>query len=468
MTLKSIKYENGKLEILDQLLLPDVTKYIPVLGVETGWQVINKMQVRGAPAIAIVGCLSLAVELRKEVFDSKKVLRQEVEGKLNYLVSARPTAVNMKMATEELITLVNLIDKDDAVKPEEMKAKFIAAIEAMLEKDVADNRAIGDAGARAILSHAPDDYLTRVLTHCNTGSLATAGYGTALGVIRNLHTRKRLGDHARDHYFMSMCTALRHGHTIKVQLVCDSMVAALMRSRNISSVVVGADRVAANGDTANKIGTYQNISDEKFTQLFEALPENTHLETLSLTNTGMTDPLALKLADALEHNNTLRVVNVETNFISPLVIVRLIKSLLATTSIEEFRASNQANLADRPKGRAHNHQKHPSNDIPRTTQYYEGLDKLRFILTSSPLAQNILNSTPRTTFKCPPNLQNILAHHKLSDPATNNNKQHQAKGSYTCNKHRQAKGSYPCNKHHQAKGSYPCNKHHQAKRFLHL
>nr|CAD7448059.1 unnamed protein product [Timema bartmani] len=64
----------------------------------------------------------------------------------------------------------------------------------MLEKDVADNRAIGDAGARAILSHAPDDYLTRVLTHCNTGSLATAGYGTALGVIRNLHTRKRLGE----------------------------------------------------------------------------------------------------------------------------------------------------------------------------------------------------------------------------------------------------------------------------------
>nr|CAD7578889.1 unnamed protein product [Timema californicum] len=152
----------------------------------------GELEVRGAPAIAIVGCLSLAVELRKEVFDSKKVLRQEVEGKLNYLVSARPTAVNMKMATEELITLVNLIDKDDSIKPEEMKAKFIAAIEAMLEKDVADNHAIGDAGARAILSHAPDDYLTRVLTHCNTGSLATAGYGTALGVIRNLHTRKRL------------------------------------------------------------------------------------------------------------------------------------------------------------------------------------------------------------------------------------------------------------------------------------
>ncbi|XP_021919113.1 tropomodulin isoform X3 [Zootermopsis nevadensis] len=85
----------------------------------------------------------------------------------------------------------------------------------------------------------------------------------------------------------------------------------------------------------------KNISEEKFTQLFEALPNNTHLETLSLTNTAMTDPTALKLAEALEHNNTLRVVNVETNFISPAVIVRLIKSLLTTKSIEEFRASNQ-------------------------------------------------------------------------------------------------------------------------------
>ncbi|KAJ9596719.1 hypothetical protein L9F63_012261, partial [Diploptera punctata] len=80
---------------------------------------------------------------------------------------------------------------------------------------------------------------------------------------------------------------------------------------------------------------------EKFTQLFEALPANTHLETLSLTNTGMTDTSALKLADALEQNNTLRVVNVETNFISPSVIVRLMKSLLATKTVEEFRASNQ-------------------------------------------------------------------------------------------------------------------------------
>lgn len=86
---------------------------------------------------------------------------------------------------------------------------------------------------------------------------------------------------------------------------------------------------------------FQNISDEKFEELFNALPSNTHLETLSLTNVGLTDRCALKLSEALEHNNTLRVVNVETNFISPPVIVKLIKALLKTKSVEEFRASNQ-------------------------------------------------------------------------------------------------------------------------------
>lgn len=95
MALESIRYNNGKLEILDQLLLPAQNKYVSVKGVEDGWKVINRMQVRGAPAIAIVGCLSLAVEIFGETYADKKSLRQEIEGKLNYLVSARPTAVNV-------------------------------------------------------------------------------------------------------------------------------------------------------------------------------------------------------------------------------------------------------------------------------------------------------------------------------------------------------------------------------------
>ncbi|KAJ8973574.1 hypothetical protein NQ317_001600 [Molorchus minor] len=262
MSLRAIKYENNTLEILDQLLLPAQTKYISVRGVEDGWKVINKMQVRGAPAIAIVGCLSLAVELKNEKFESKKQMRQEIEGKLNYLVSSRPTAVNMKIAAEELIDLANQLSKDDSVSLDEMKAKFLQTIEDMLAKDIADNKAIGDYGAKEILARVSGDHLVRVLTHCNTGSLATANYGTALGVIRTLHKMKRL-EHiycteTRPYNQGARLTAYELVHDkIPATLIVDSMVAAVLKHRNVTAVVVGADRVAANGDTANKIGTYQ-------------------------------------------------------------------------------------------------------------------------------------------------------------------------------------------------------------------
>ncbi|XP_046609966.1 methylthioribose-1-phosphate isomerase isoform X2 [Neodiprion virginianus] len=262
MTLRAIKWEDGKLEILDQILLPVISKYVAVKGVEDGWKVINKMQVRGAPAIAIVGCLSLAVEIQPEVFTDKKSLRQEIEGKLNYLVSARPTAVNMKIAAEDLITLSNQLSKDDSVSPADMKERFLKAIDAMLEKDIADNKAIGRHGAQAILNNGAGDSLVRVLTHCNTGSLATAGYGTALGVIRTLHADKKLEQvyctETRPYNQGARLTAYELVHEkMPATLICDDMVAALMKSRTISAVIVGADRVAANGDTANKIGTYQ-------------------------------------------------------------------------------------------------------------------------------------------------------------------------------------------------------------------
>lgn len=135
-------------------------------------------------------------------------------------------------------------------------------IEFMLEKDISDNKAIGENGARAILGPGDGTGNIRVLTHCNTGSLATAGYGTALGVIRSLYAAGRL-EHVyctetRPYNQGARLTAYELVHDkIPCTLVVDSMVAALMRVKRIHAVVVGADRVVANGDTANKIGTYQ-------------------------------------------------------------------------------------------------------------------------------------------------------------------------------------------------------------------
>ncbi|CAH2071628.1 unnamed protein product, partial [Iphiclides podalirius] len=233
-----------------------------VMGVEDGWKVINKMQVRGAPAIAIVGCLSLAIELLNNNTTEKKIMRQEIEGKLNYLVSARPTAVNIKLAAEALLNLANSLNADENVSVEAFKERFITSIESMLKKDIEDNKAIGTFGCEAILNTLKCDGQVTVLTHCNTGSLATAGYGTALGVIRSLFESNKL-EHVyctetRPYNQGARLTAYELVHEkIPATLIVDSMVAALMHARKITAVVVGADRVAANGDTANKIGTYQ-------------------------------------------------------------------------------------------------------------------------------------------------------------------------------------------------------------------
>ncbi|KAG7307888.1 Methylthioribose-1-phosphate isomerase [Plutella xylostella] len=250
MSLESIKYKRGHLEILDQLLLPLQTRYVTIKGVEDGWKVINKMQVRGAPAIAIVGCLSLAVELLNDNSSDKKIMRQEIEGKLNYLVSARPTAVNIKLATDDLINLANTLSADENVTPNDFKERFISSIEGMLTKDIEDNKAIGRYGCETILKQLDGDGQVRVLTHCNTGSLATAGYGTALGVIRSLHESKRL-EHVyctetRPYNQGARLTAYELLHErVPATLLVDSMVAALMATRRVDAVVVGADRVSS-------------------------------------------------------------------------------------------------------------------------------------------------------------------------------------------------------------------------------
>lgn len=135
-------------------------------------------------------------------------------------------------------------------------------IEYMLEKDISDNKAIGENGARLILGPGDNTGCVRILTHCNTGSLATAGYGTALGVVRSLHAAGRL-EHVyctetRPYNQGARLTAYELVHDkIPCTLIVDSMVGALMRVKRVHAVVVGCDRVAANGDTANKIGTYQ-------------------------------------------------------------------------------------------------------------------------------------------------------------------------------------------------------------------
>ncbi|XP_062091128.1 methylthioribose-1-phosphate isomerase [Humulus lupulus] len=262
-TLQAICYKRGSLQLLDQRKLPLETVYLDIRDATDGWHAIKDMVVRGAPAIAIAAALSLAVEvfnlegLDGAVNDSVSYLIM----KLDYLVSSRPTAVNLSDAATKLKEVIS----NAAATATEGKSVFQAYIEAaemMLEDDVTSNKAIGSFGANFILyQQLNNPEKLSVLTHCNTGSLATAGFGTALGVIRALHAEGVLEraycTETRPFNQGSRLTAFELVHEkIPATLIADSAAAALMQAGRVNAVVVGADRVAANGDTANKIGTY--------------------------------------------------------------------------------------------------------------------------------------------------------------------------------------------------------------------
>ncbi|MCJ1276767.1 S-methyl-5-thioribose-1-phosphate isomerase [Puttea exsequens] len=276
MVLRAIQYTRGHLSILDQLKLPYQEVYREIHTVQDAWDAIHTMQVRGAPAIAIVAALSVAVCVSRcnlNGADPAKLGPHMTGGglithNLQLLLTSRPTAVNLGDAVQKLRKVVSDAQQLEKATDYSINEAYIAAAEKMLVDDVKDNESIGNYGADWILRHCgmvyPGGSLS-VLTHCNTGSLATAGYGTALGVIRSLHARGFLRrayyTETRPYNQGSRLTGYELMHdNIPSQEITDSMAGALMglkrESENLSAVIVGADRVAANGDTANKIGTY--------------------------------------------------------------------------------------------------------------------------------------------------------------------------------------------------------------------
>jgi methylthioribose-1-phosphate isomerase len=219
-----LRWKGDRLELLDQRALPDKTVYVTCRTAAEVAQAIRDMVVRGAPAI---GCAAaFGVALSKGSSESFEVL-----GK------SRPTAVNLFWALERM------------KKAKALEAEAIA----IYDEDIAANRAMGKLGAELIPEGA------RVMTHCNTGALATAGYGTALGVIRSAKDKKIsvIANETRPYLQGARLTAwelVQEG--IPCTLITDSMAGHLMSKGEVDVIIVGADRIAANGDVANKIGTY--------------------------------------------------------------------------------------------------------------------------------------------------------------------------------------------------------------------
>jgi methylthioribose-1-phosphate isomerase len=245
-SLQSLKYSRGSLKVLDQLKLPDIIEYVDINSVEDAWKVIRLMQVRGAPLIAITAALGIAVDLNNKILELSQKTSQDVASivleKILYLRTSRPTAVNLFVATDELTAIVNSSLKQVDITPLLLINNFVEAAEKIFEDDIATNKLIGQNGAKRILELV-DRSKIRVLTICNTGSLATAGYGTALGVVRSLNEAGKL-----EHVFACETRPYNQGARLTAfeivqdglpgTLITDSMASALMAVKGIDCVVL--------------------------------------------------------------------------------------------------------------------------------------------------------------------------------------------------------------------------------------
>ncbi len=242
----------GTVRLIDQTRLPTEEVYLECRDFPAVFHAIRSMQVRGAPAIGVAAAMGMALgaqAIRAETFPA---FRAELERLAREMVTARPTAVNLAWAVRRILRCA---EKHRDLPVPAIQDALVREACLMKEEDIAINRAMGQHG-QALL---PDG--GRVLTHCNAGALATAGYGTALGVIRAaVEAGKRLTvwvDETRPFLQGARLTAWElHRDGIPVTLITDNMAGHFMQRGQVDAVVVGADRVAANGDTANKIGTY--------------------------------------------------------------------------------------------------------------------------------------------------------------------------------------------------------------------
>ncbi|MGH9941485.1 MAG: S-methyl-5-thioribose-1-phosphate isomerase [Pyrinomonadaceae bacterium] len=253
--IKTVEWTNEGVRMIDQRLLPTEEKYLVLRSCEEVADAIKQMVVRGAPAIGVAAALGLAVGLKQAVATTVADLQYDFEHMCDVMSRTRPTAVNLFWGIERMRDRFRRAAAETEVV-EEIKQMMIDEAVKIHDEDIASNRRLGRFGGELI----PDG--ATVLTHCNAGALATAGdYGTALGVIRGARDMGKriavIADETRPFLQGTRLTAWElDKDEIPVTIITDNMAGHVMKQGKVDAVVVGADRIAANGDTANKIGTY--------------------------------------------------------------------------------------------------------------------------------------------------------------------------------------------------------------------
>lgn len=252
MAIPTIEWADGRIRLIDQTLLPNEFKQIYCDNVESVWEAIKSLRVRGAPAIGIAAALGAVLGIWKSEATNYDDFVSELKRVADYLATSRPTAVNLFWALERI---KQTAAKQKHLEISELKKNLLDEALQIVEEDKSMCRAIGQHGLELV--HNGDT----ILTHCNAGGLATSDYGTALAVMFAAHEAgKNISVYADETRPLLQGARLTTWELmqagIDVTLICDNMAAQVMKEGKIQSIVVGADRIAANGDTANKIGTY--------------------------------------------------------------------------------------------------------------------------------------------------------------------------------------------------------------------
>ena len=312
--IRPITWENGKSKMIDQTVIPYEYKYVEITSGDEMFNAIRNMIVRGAPAIGIAGAQGIVLYAQEGAnkFSNTEDYKIWLIEKTDYMATSRPTAVNLMWACEEQRKVIRNSTANIEGLIKELTDK---AIEIELD-DINRCKTMGDYGAEIVPKGAT------ILTHCNAGALATGGYGTALGVIRSAYAKDNtiqvFADETRPRQQGARLTTFELAMDgIPVTLITDGMCSYFMNKGMIDMVVVGADRIAANGDTANKIGTYTVAIAAKYHNIpfYIAAP----LSTIDISiATGAEIPIEERSREEVTHINGERICALEgVNVINP-------------------------------------------------------------------------------------------------------------------------------------------------------
>jgi len=251
----TLRWTDAGVELLDQRLLPEREAYLCLRTLEELAVAIEELAIRGAPAIGCAAGLGVALAARTSAAADPDALISELDAAFERLAATRPTAVNLFYALGRMREALQSASVAEGATVASIRQDLVVAGQALIDEDLASCRAIG----RAALDLVPQD--ARILTHCNAGALATAGYGTALGVVRAAVEAGReprvLAGETRPFLQGARLTAWELSReSIPVTVHTDGMAGSLLQRGEVDIVVVGADRIARNGDVANKVGTY--------------------------------------------------------------------------------------------------------------------------------------------------------------------------------------------------------------------